>query len=401
MRFADKEFDLQIDSSSEGNRDELLGQWESACDPIIDVRRSLAIRTGSVIQAANTAGGWGNFQVVMEKMKPSSMTTDQFISSWLSSWSTAGGKTSGLTSGSFSLTSIMLRPDLEGNCTGGEFSCAGEGRLVYNILGSSSYVILEYKLPVNASNSKESWYRDMHKLSTIQDQAQYISELKRVVERFASQRFPEFTNSSAINQVRSNSLSHERSHERSHLRSQWGLRDFRLDSASGQLLITATTGSPEGSGQNSRVDDYVLNNEMQLRGLGDQDPEPFPDDLRGKFSVTAPWSFEKTVSASGRQAFNMTTCGGCHSPSVNLQANAGSGDRFLQAARGGLSSFLTGNTTGRVGPGGYAFRKGQVIAFEPFDLSGPDPIANTTYSDLHVRASLLIEKLTKDGGFCK
>ncbi|MBX7232482.1 MAG: IPT/TIG domain-containing protein [Bdellovibrionales bacterium] len=439
------------------------GKFESLCTPRVDINRSLAIRDASVINHANAKGALGiwSFNFLMSQMAPAGMSTSTFIKKWIRNWrdtklvnsrsissNTFTPNTSSLTtflsdwprisSGAVEfdgtrpldlnvdkllLVAITFRPDLDNTST---TPSAGEGRFVFRIPrapdlaggNDDDSVILEYKLPIMSGTSPVSargWALLIHDLSTITvNSSSYIAKLKAVTDKFTKKTFAGVVgmqNGSAINQVRTNTIISEGG-------AKWGLREFHLTPTAiagttistgsivvvgaqvGELVSSTIHNNPAEamSFPRSLVETWVLENESAvLAGTATVTPGL----LGGVTTSESSWTFSPVVRESVKKAFDMTTCKGCHNPTVNLNGNRGTANKFLQASRTGFSSFMTGTTTGSVDnplvevstpmPGGFA---------TPFTFTPAGTVTtNSGYSDLHSRAHNLLNKLVVN--FCR
>lgn len=436
------------------------GKFESLCDPVIDERRSLAINDPSVLgDAARTGnGGHWNFNFLMGQMAPASMTTSTFIKKWLLNWQNTksvngftfsdadnvsisaflqswprvssgsvefdGTLPLDLTIPQFTLIAIMFRPDLTGNCS----NCAGEGRFVWRaipITGIPDEVIMEFQLPIGVGTSPTSqseWNLIMHDLSTVPFGLSYNVKLQAATDLFALKNFTGvagYVNGSGINQVRTNSSTMEGGAGTS---APWVLREFRLTSSAiaggngvvaagpGELVSYTTRGTPSDTLNvaGSETETWVLaNSPAIIAGTASLPTEQWG----GRTPTLDGWTFSPKIlpGSSLKKAFDMTTCSGCHSPSVNLNSNEGGDTNFVQSSPPGFASFLTGNTTGKIQQSGFAVTADASFVPAPFTFNTSNPAklppkANGTYSDLHVRAHNLINKIVAapgSGGFCQ
>ena len=62
---------------------------------------------------------------------------------------------------------------------------------------------------------------------------------------------------------------------------------------------------------------------------------------------------------------------------------------------------MTGGAGGNVQPKSFAIRGNTFTVNSPFDFNGLSRVERAGFADLDNRAKILIEKLSKDGGFCK
>lgn len=435
------------------------GRFESLCQPGIDIHRSLAISDLSVLSHSNTKGINGNwsFNFLMSQMAPAGMTPSTFIKKWLINWRdtknvngnalvppppavpqpntssisallTAWPRIIGgplefdntppldLNSDQFILVAITFRPDLDKTSA---TPSAGEGRFIFRIASTKDdEVILEYKLPISMGTlpmTADNWNLGIHDLSSQPFGSAYISQLQFLTDRFTKKTFTGVAgmqNGSGINQVRTNTIASEGS--------QWALREFRLATtakiatsgviaaAVGELASTTTNNNPAETFNTigSTVEAWAkLNSAALLAGTAVFDPATL-----GGFAPsqnTNGWNFSPTViNPSVKKAFDMSTCKGCHSPTVNLNNNFGVSNPFLQASKSGFSSFMTGTSLGKVAA---------PIVFTTTPMPGPLPTGfnapftfnattgvatpNVGYSDLHARAHNLLNKTVT--AFCR
>ena len=427
------------------------GSFEALCKPFVNINKSLAINDTSVINHANAInnGPW-SFNFLLSQMAPASMSPSTFIKKWilnwrdtvslrnsnntavsttaiqanlsnlLSTWPRAAGSAEfdgtpplNLAFDKFKLVAIIFRPDLADSAVPPLF--AGEGRFVFKVDNSSDEVIFEYKLPINSGTlptSADQWALKIHDLSTFPFSTSYISALLAVTDRFTKKTFPlnNLTiNGSGINQVRTNTIGLESN--------GWSLREFRLTAqavvgssstvaaAAGELVSQATHNSPSEQYNSAGtsglpVRDWVTQNTAALlNNTATMNPA-----LEGTLSIsqTGVWQFPAgSVTPSVAKAFDMMTCRGCHSPSVNLSFNAGSSNPFLQVSSGGYASFMTGTSTGSVANPQVTTTTPMPGLFgAPFTYNANGTVtSNPGYSDLHNRAHVLLNKVLS--GYCR
>ena len=428
------------------------GSFEALCKPSVNINKSLAINDPSVINHADAInnGPW-SFNFLLSQMAPASMSPSTFIKKWILNWrntvslrninNTAVNVTANqgalsnllgtwprtagssefdgtppldLTFNKFKLVAILFRPDLADSAVPPLF--AGEGRFVFKVDNSSDEVILEYKLPINSGTlptSADQWALKIHDLSTLPFSTSYISALKAVTDRFTKKTFPlnNLTiNGSGINQVRTNTIGLESG--------GWGLREFRLTAqavvespstvaaAAGELVSKATHNSPSeqynsAGTSGAPVTNWVSQNTAALlNNSATMNPA-----LEGTLSIsqTGVWQFPAggSVTPSVAKAFDMMTCRGCHSPSVNLSFNAGSSNPFLQVSSGGYASFMTGTSTGSVAnPQVSTLTPMPGLFGAPFTYNANGSVtSNVGYSDLHNRAHVLLNNVVS--GYCR
>ncbi len=222
----------------------------------------------------------------------------------------------------FVLLSILSRIDLKKDNIQ-----AGEGRFIFGLSNSSQItIILEYGLPLipsslNPSNTLAEWAKRWAVLSQLTlGSPEYIAALKTVTDAFSDARFPGRVNESAINQVRTNELA---------LGSfPWQLREWNLRKLNPAdnlaVLLPATVKQTPDSALNGKAAlgiwaqanrDAILDGKLELK-----DSDTIVDDegrtrpLLGAFAnVDRNWSVPG-VDESLRRTFAINmTCNGCHS----------------------------------------------------------------------------------------
>jgi hypothetical protein len=208
---------------------------------------------------------------------------------------------------SFKFSAITLRPDLRNKDT------AGEGRLVYGV-DNSFTIILEYKLPIGVAGlSHKSWLKDIRKLGTRKNAAEYAKTLKAVTAKFWK-RNPKYDicpNQNCINQIRTNEIK---------LDAPWEIREFFL-SNQGTLKPRAVTASPDTTDANDRdeIIEFIKENKAAILS-GDR--PILPKKLWGG-SAKVPEGFRWGQSlglcnnnssdlCTAANTFSVGTCQGCH-----------------------------------------------------------------------------------------
>lgn len=432
------------------------GSFEALCKPAVNINKSLAINDTSVINHANAInnGPW-SFNFLLSQMAPASMSPSTFIKKWILNWkntvslrnvnnaptntTASQGALSNLLSswprtagsnefdgtaplnlaaaGPFKLVAIIFRPDLGDSAVPPLF--AGEGRFIFKVNNSSDEVIFEYKLPISSGSlptSADQWALKIHDLSTLPFSTSYISALLAVTDRFTKKTFPLnnlTVNGSGINQVRTNTIGLESN--------GWSLREFRLTAqavagspstvaaAAGELVSRITENSPSeqfnsAGSSGALVRTWITQNTASLLN----NAAALNPALAGTLSIsqTGAWQFPLagqpgSVAPSVAKAFDMMTCRGCHSPSVNLSGNAGASNPFLQVSSGGYASFMTGNSSGSVANPQVSTTTPMPGLFgAPFTYNANGSVTpNVGYSDLHNRAHVLLNKVVS--GYCR
>lgn len=188
---------------------------------------------------------------------------------------------------------------------------AGEGRFVFGVLDQSNFpmsftVIFEYELPAATAADVRQWAEDWDALSQMSNTDPAFNQaLQAITERFSGQNtMPSKPNGNAVNQVRTNEIA---------LSFEWELREFTIDSISGQLKQGVVALTPDLSLDNSPILEDFLNQNaaailkerhtVPLNMLGASAPVPF----------FPPWATNLfNVDDDVKQKFAVNTCNGCH-----------------------------------------------------------------------------------------
>ena len=274
------------------------------------------------------------------------------IEPWLRA---SGGRRLDLTKAPFKLLAIVNRMDLRVH-DAGQVANAGEGRFVFGVLGEDGKplpplfgdtpggftVIFEYGLVATKMDQLRSWAMAWANLGKYPvGSPLYNNALEGVTRRFTDRgAAPLKPNGSSLNQLRTNELS---------LSLPWELREFAIDSASGQLKprtvavtpdVLALNGTPElaelvnANEADLLAETFVLSDEYLAASAlaGPFQLTDFPNSEARSFAVLdffapffdVPWSAAGIRSNDARHTFALNTCGGCH--------RSETGTSFLQVA---------------------------------------------------------------------
>ncbi|MGJ8668786.1 MAG: hypothetical protein ACSHXK_04780 [Oceanococcus sp.] len=302
---------------------------------------------------------------------------EKIIDPWLAA---SGGSQLNLDIAPFKLLAIVNRMDLRRHTADGNVATAGEGRFVFGVLDQNGVplpplagtatggftVIFEYELPAKNMRELRSWteaWRDLgaNPLGT----ERYNSALEVITRRFTDRNDSlGKVNGSALNQIRTNEIA---------LDTNWELREFVLDHASGHLRQNTVALSPDpislnGTPMLARLinanEDALLQGDFDLKSdwfagaslAGPFTPEHFDDwhqrsfrekDIFEGFFFDIPWSANGINSNNARHNFALNTCNGCHREETEtsfLHVSFAS-EHTLPGAMGvaaALSEFLTG-----------------------------------------------------------
>ncbi len=264
----------------------------------------------------------------------------------------------------FKLMAIVNRLDLRGN-SGYGFSNAGEGRLVFTALSTNCQplqftVIFEYGINKSRCADVKAFAQQWYDLQneTI-GSATYNQKLQNITDQFTKAGTnPSKPNQSSLNQLRTNEIA---------LGSPWELREFTIDAATHQLLITTTKQEPATIF--NRVNTVsapqpvqAINIERLVKFINDNQPAveannytvpavfdgvPF---LGGKSHTINPVNFhwdggaaapQLILSDKARHIFSLNTCSGCHGGEAKTLTFTHIRPSGFGAATS-LSGFLTG-----------------------------------------------------------
>ena len=300
------------------------------------------------------------------------------IEPWLKA---SGGQRLDLNKAPFKLLAIVNRMDLRVH-DGEQVANAGEGRFVFGVLGADGKplpplfgdtpggftVIFEYGLVATKMDQLRSWamaWADLGKYPV--GSQMYNNALEGVTRRFTDRgAAPLKPNGSSLNQLRTNELS---------LSLPWELREFGIDSASGQLKPRGVAVTPDVLTLNgtAALAELVNANEADLLAetfvlsdkslaasalAGPFQLTDFPSSEARSFAVLdffapffdVPWSAAGIRSNDARHTFALNTCGGCHRSETGtsfLQIAFPADHRLPRSlgAKAELAGFLTGIDT--------------------------------------------------------
>jgi hypothetical protein len=217
----------------------------------------------------------------------------------------------------FRLLAIVNRPDLRKRPKDREPGMAGQGRLVFGVLGPNRErmpftVIFEYRLPIQDSSDIVSWGERWHELSSLPFGPSYNEKLFTVTRGFIRRNAaPRQVNGSALLQIRTNEIPLSPVEPK-----LWEMREFVLSSKTG-LLQPVTVKQEVRASLNGTA------------ALGDWVEANATDILAGRHVVPKKWHGKPFLAAAApvpstltwtvpgvteevRHAFALATCSGCH-----------------------------------------------------------------------------------------
>jgi len=276
----------------------------------------------------------------------------------------------------FRLLAIVSRLDLRKNAAHGGVTSAGEARFIFNVLDEEGdttqfNVILEYGLDAADCSDVLDWANAWHSLGSLPFGKNYNAALQSVTDRFtAIGASPGKTNSSAINQVRSNEIE-------LNLRaglgedSIWELREFQLPNTSaspvGLVQSTVELTPDKQRNKTAQLANFantkaaaILNNShsMPLSWQG----QPFRGGAaqhRLNLGWDGPDHCVTIPNPDVRHLLSLNTCSGCH----GLE-ETGTTFKHVEPRQSGspsvLSSFLTGGMVPDRCPTGETRRFGDI-----------------------------------------
>lgn len=247
----------------------------------------------------------------------------------------------------FRLNGFVNRLDLRTNSTYGIANSAGEGRIVFSVLGAEGQttlftLILEYELIAGDCSAVKAWAERWRHLSDIKFGPAFNDELEQLVDLFAGANVaPDRPNGSAIHQVRTNELAAV---------FPWQWREFHLSAATGLLELATVAQTVQTSvNRTKRLRDYVNQNEAAILAGEHVVPlqfqgQPFlggssDGDLDG---LTAFFTADGIVNNDARHLFSLNHCVACHTTETATNFFH-SGPRSAGFTTN-LSGFLTGIT---------------------------------------------------------
>lgn len=340
----------------------------------VDIDKELMIRDLSVVDSIHAKTGQLSIQHLIAQMMPQANPTLQqqsdFIQQWLNQFlvdtvvngdlaparpdfdnaflqewrqrSAGSGVTLNPAVAPFRLLAIVYRPDLHKRDTNGVVLHAGEVRFVYGFSDTLRFpatVIFEFGLAANSDAQLNAWVDEFHALSQLPFGEGYntalLSLLNKVTRKGAVASKP---NGSALNQVRTNEI---------RFGSEWELREFKLNSATGQLRQFTVAQTPANRhNRTAFLANYINANEAEIL-FGDHQ---IPDTVNGQAFAGAAsledqslftfWDAPGINNPEARHVFSLNTCSGCHARETRtIFQHIGSRSEGEVAA---LSAFLTG-----------------------------------------------------------
>lgn len=280
---------------------------------------------------------------------PRPFMLQEVIEPWIAASEANGVKGLDFTIAPFVLTGIVNRMDLRAVPGYGGVGSAGEGRIVFTVLGAGGFatrmtLILEYELLAETCEDVLEWAKLWHELGSLDFGPDYNKLLEKIVDRFAGKNVaPGRPNGSAIRQVRTNELVGE---------FPWQWREFHLSALTGYLEQGTVAQTPQTILNRSKlIRDYVNANEADILAGTHVVPPIFAGQnfLGGSSDgddpnlVTGHFRAKGILNNDARHLFSLNTCVACHTEET--------GTDFFHAFRGGgvgtptfLSGFLTGTS---------------------------------------------------------
>lgn len=344
----------------------------------VAIDRELMIIKPSVVDDARATSGVWSFGHLVTQMAPTDAEAPARVKAWLQTWerdqrvndvllsqrpnirsviiapwmkkdkATSFDKwTPNLKNAPFRLLAIVYRPDLARRSSAKAIINGGEGRFVFEALGSAGQslpftVIFEYGLPAKTNGDITAWAQRWHALGEVPFGPSYNTALQKVTDSFSKRGGdPAKPNKNALNQLRTNEIA---------LASPWELREFHLTTAG--LTNVVVQQNPHKDVDRNKLSALLNANAATVLQGRFILPEDFADGasiLGG--SAEAPFGFfwpKMQISDNNvRQKFAVDTCNGCHHVETGAKPDPGGfrhiGSRQVGAAAG-LSAFLTGST---------------------------------------------------------
>ncbi|QEY14554.1 hypothetical protein D0C16_00295 [Cellvibrio sp. KY-GH-1] len=341
----------------------------------IDISKELMIRDLSVVDSVHAKTGQLSIQHLIAQMMPQANPTLQqqsdFIQQWLGQFlvntgvngdiaparesferlflqpwrdrSVGSGVNLNPAIAPFRLLSIVYRPDLHKRDVSGTVISGGEVRFVYGFINGNAVfpanVIFEYGLQANSDAQLNAWVDEFHALSKIPFGENYNTALLTLLNKVTSKgAVASKPNGSALNQVRTNEIPF--GHD-------WELREFKLNSATGQLRQVTVAQTPaKRHNRTAFLADYINANEADIL-LGDHQ---IPNVVNGEafagaasladFGPFTVWEAPGINNLEARHKFSLNTCAGCHAGETQTVFRHVFGRAEGQVAD--LSGFLTG-----------------------------------------------------------
>lgn len=273
-------------------------------------------------------------------------------------WRTASGCTGGdgrcvldMAKAPFRLLAIVYRPDLRRLPTYRDPGMAGQGRLVFGVLGPNGErlpftVIFEYRLPIYDRSEILSWGERWHSLSSLPFGPSYNARLFAVTRGFTRRNAaPRQVNGSALLQIRTNEVPLSPVEPR-----LWEMREFVLSRRTGLLRpvtvkqevraslngTTALGGWVAGNAGAILAGQHVVPNTWQGQPF-QAAAAPVPSELA--------WAVPG-VTEEVRHAFAQATCSGCH------KSETGTNFLHVRTREPGSPSLLSAFLTQALSPTG-------------------------------------------------
>ncbi|HMI93703.1 MAG TPA: LamG domain-containing protein [Polyangiales bacterium] len=324
------------------------------------------IRTSMNGDAADPRTGAWSFGRLMERLSPSAAVapdvTEDMFRSFLSPqaingfttqpraamqdvvldfWPRTAADKLDLAGAPLRLLAIVNRLDLKDLAAGK----AGEGRLVYGVLGFEGgfplefTVILEYLLPASTEAEYADWVQAFHALQALPfPSEQYNAALQAITDRFTARNaVPSMPNGSSLIDIRTNEIA---------LSFQWELREFRISPTTGFMAPSPVFQTPDQRFNNSeRLGRFINANEAVIVSERHEVPLTFegaPFATGSVFNNIDFWDAPGITNPEARHKLSLNTCNGCHGQETEtgfLQINPRS-----PGEQSALSGFLSGIT---------------------------------------------------------
>jgi len=344
----------------------------------VAIDRELMIVSPRVVDDARATSGVWSFGHLMTQMATKDTEAPALVKAWLRTWeqdqrvndvplakrpsirsviidawmkkdkATSFDKwTPNLKNAPFRLLAIVYRPDLARRSGAKAILNGGEGRFVFEALGSGGQplpftVIFEYGLPAKTNGDITAWAQRWHTLGEVPFGPAYNTALQKVTDSFSKRGSdPAKPNGNALNQLRTNEIA---------LTAPWELREFHLTTAGlTNVVVQQNPHKAVDQGKLSALLNANAATVLQGRFIlaeGFADGTPI---LGGSAEVPFGFSWPKMQISDNnvRQKFAVDTCNGCHHVETGGKPDPGGfrhiGSRKVGAAAG-LSGFLTGTT---------------------------------------------------------
>jgi len=327
----------------------------------------------------NWLSNWANTQVINgDTVAARTLVNNQILNPWITKSKNAGALSGQLDMkfAPFKLTAIVNRFDLrDGQKNAVPGSPCGEARFVFSLIKNDCSkalpmtIIFEYGIDKpNTCESRKDWAQQWVNLKNFNlGSSEYNQALQNITDQFTlCGTNPSRPNQSSLDQLRTNEVT------LSPAPKQWELREFVLDSASGNFKQNIVGQSPAdkynaqvANAEVQRMVSYVNKNKKAIKAgthivpltwkgfpfLGGKShiigtPTGNPPDVYhwdGTDSTNKPTLI---VDNDARAKFSLETCGGCHAGET--QTRFTHVDTAFFGKEVGLSGFLTG----KADPGG-------------------------------------------------